>query len=105
MKYILPFLLVTLIVVTLTTCEGCAGLSEHQKIAVSCESAASALDTLTAARAAGKIDATQLLDVIRIYEAGVVPFCVPVAENMTAVQKAAFAAAIAELTRRASEAK
>lgn len=89
----------------LAACSGCADLSTHQKIGVSCESAASALDTLTAAKAAGKIDADRLNDAIRIYESGVVPFCVPVAEDMTAVQRAAFAAAIAELTRRAQEAK
>jgi len=95
----------TLIALTLSACSGCASLSERQKIGVSCETAASALDTLTAARAAGKIDADQLLAVIQVYEAGVVPVCVPVAENLTAVQRAALAAAIAELTRRASEAK
>jgi hypothetical protein len=84
----------------LAACSG-SGLSTHQQIAISCETAASALDTLTAAKRAGKIDAEQLTDAVRIYEAGVIPLCVPVAEDMTAVQRAAFSAAIAELTRRA----
>lgn len=97
------YLLVIALAMALTACEGCSGLSTHQQIGVSCESAAAALDSLTAAKAAGKVTADQLNDAVRIYEAGVVPFCVPVAENMTAVQKAAFAAAIAELTRRAGE--
>lgn len=83
----------------------CSGLSTKQQIGISCESAASALDTLTAAKVAGKIDAEQLGDAIRIYEAGVVPICIPVAEDMSAVQRAAFSAAIAELSRRAAAAR
>jgi hypothetical protein len=92
-----------MLLLMLAACSGCAGLSTQQQIGISCETAASALDTLTAAKAAGKVDADQLLDAIRIYESAVVPFCVPVAEDMTAVQRTAFAAAIAELTRRAGE--
>lgn len=92
--------------VLMTAGAGCqSGMSEHQKIAVSCETAASSLDTLTAAKAAGKVDAAQLQDAIRIYEASVVPLCVPVAENMTAVQRVALNAAIVELTRRAGAVK
>ncbi len=94
-------LMAILLMLTLAACSGCADLSTHQKIGVSCETAASALDTLTAAKAAGKIDVGQLQGAIRIYEASVVPLCVPVAEDLTGVQKAALAAAIAELTRRA----
>lgn len=103
----LRFALFCLIALTLTACSGCTSgsLSTHQQIAISCESAASALDTLTAGKAAGKLDADQLQDAIRVYESGVVPFCVPVAEDMTAIQRAAFAAAIAELTRRAATAE
>jgi hypothetical protein len=89
-------------VLALSACEGCSGLSTHQQVGVSCETAASALDSLTAAKTAGKIDADQLKDAIRIYEASVVPFCVPVVEDMTGVQRTAFAAAIAELTRRSA---
>jgi hypothetical protein len=94
-------LITALLTTALAACSGCADLSLHQKVAVSCETAASALDTLTAAKASGNIDADQLLDAIRIYESAVVPLCVPVADSMTAVQKAALAGAIAELTRRA----
>jgi hypothetical protein len=82
---------------------GCqsGSLNTHQQIGVTCETAASALDTLTAGKLAGKVTSDQLNDAIRIYEGAVVPFCVPVAENMTEVQRAALAAAIVQLNARA----
>ena len=80
---------------------GCQGFSTKQNVAVSCVSASAALDTLVAAKQMGKITNSQLSNAIEIYEKGVVPVCVPVAENMSAVQKATLAAALAELTARA----
>lgn len=79
----------------------CAGLTTKQTVAVSCTSAAAALDTLTAAKTADKITAAQLTDAIAIYKRAVIPVCVPVAENLDAVKRAALAAALAELTARA----
>lgn len=80
---------------------GCAGMSAKQQIGVSCESAASALETLTAAKQAGKISREDLGKAIAIYERAVIPVCVPVAESMSAIAKAELAGALTELTARA----
>jgi hypothetical protein len=95
--------LFALFVALVTTGAGCqsGSLNTHQQVGVTCETAASALDTLTAGKLAGKITSDQLNDAIRIYEGAVVPFCVPVAANLTEVQRVALAAAIVQLNARA----
>ncbi len=83
----------------------CADLSQKQNIAITCTSAASALDAVTAAKLSGKISADDLNQAINLYRRAVLPVCVPVAENLDVVKKAALAAAIAELTARAGGVK
>jgi hypothetical protein len=80
----------------------CAGFTPKQNIATSCVSAASALDAVTAAKLAGKVSAEDLGKAISLYKAAVIPVCVPVAQNLDGVKRAALAAAIAELTARAA---
>lgn len=94
-----------LLFVCMLVLAGCQGFNTKQKIATSCISASAALDTLVAGKQAGKVSNADLANAVRLYETAVVPVCVPVAENMSAVQKAALAAALAELTRRAEYAK
>lgn len=101
--WITRLILVTLLAMTCAF-TGCAGFTQKQKIATACESAATALDTLTLAKQSGKISAADLSKGIAVYKR-TVPVCQPVAENLDAVKYAALAAAAAELTALAGEAK
>lgn len=98
MKRLLLFLIMMVVV-------GCTGFSAQQKVAVACESAASALDTLAAGKMAGKVSNEQLLEAVGIYETAVVPVCVPVAANVSQLKQAALKAAVADLVARAGGVK
>lgn len=100
----MKLILVSLLVLALSACSGCAGFTTHQKVAVACESAASSLDAITAAKTAGKIKNTDLVHAIAVYNR-TVPFCQPVAQNLDAVKMAALTSAVAELTALAGAAK
>jgi hypothetical protein len=90
---------------SLAACGGCAGIqTQHQQIAATCESAASSLDAMTAARVAGKVTAADLDKAITVYKT-TVPFCQPPALSLDVVKKAALASAAAELARMAGEVK
>jgi hypothetical protein len=82
----------------------CAGLSEHQRIAVACDAEASSLQALTAAERAGRISKAQLGQAIDIYKR-TVPVCEPPAQSLDAVQKAALDLAVAELAARVEKSK
>lgn len=84
---------------------GCAGLqTQHQKIGAACETAASALDALTAAKRAGKIDAAKLADAVEVYKQ-TVAFCQPVAEKLSDVDYEVLIDAAATLSAKQSEVK
>ena len=75
----------------------CAGLqTQKQQIGAACETAASALEAVTAAKVAGRASAAQLADAIRVYKPTVV-FCQPVAASLSSVDYAALIRAAATL--------
>jgi hypothetical protein len=78
--------------------------TQHKQIATSCEVAASAMDSLNAARIANRITAAQHSRATEIY-ARTVPVCEPPADSLDSVKYAALAAAVAELSNLAGAAK
>ncbi len=55
----------------------CSGVqTQHQRIAATCDTAASALEALTAAKTSGRITSAQLQQAIDVYKP-TVPFCQP----------------------------
>lgn len=86
---------------------GCAGIqTQHQKIAVTCESVASAADAIAAAKVAGRITEAQRAQAEAVYRK-TVPMCQPVAETLTAAAYATLTGAAAQLAaiQAAGEAK
>lgn len=103
LKSILTAALVAGMVLATTAFTGCAGLqTQHQKIGAACETAASALEAVTAAKIAGKATQAQLQDAIRVYEP-TQQFCQPVAESLSSVDYAALIRAAATLTVKKKE--
>lgn len=101
-KFILLALVATLV---LAGCSGCASLqTQKQKIAVACESAATAADAIAAGVEAGRVTHAQAVVALDLYRA-TVPFCQPTAESLTATQFAQLLAASARLTTLAEESK
>lgn len=93
------------VTVGLAACSGCAGLqTQHQKIGAACDSAASALQTITAAKQAGRVKADDLAKAVKVYE-GTVPFCQPVAEKLSDVEYDKLIGAALDLTVTANKAK
>lgn len=86
---------------------GCAGLTtKHQKIGAACESAATALEAITAAKVAGRATNKQLQDAVKVYEVGVIPVCTPtVAESLSDVDYDALINAAAVLATKSAEVK
>lgn len=98
------FLIVLLAVALLTAlASACAGFqTQHQKIGAACETAASALDALTAAKVAGKIDAAKLNEAIAVYKP-TKAFCEPVATKLSDVDYQVLIDAAADLTTKKAE--
>lgn len=90
-------LLLMVLSVALAMVVACAGLTPRQQMLTACDSAATALDAITLAKAHGKLSKAQLDDAIALYERAVVPACHPVADSPTD----AFQAAVADLVARA----
>lgn len=75
----------------------CAGLqTQHQKIGAACETAASGLEAITAAKVAGKVSQGDLVKAIAVYKT-TVPFCEPVAESLSSADYSALLRAAATL--------
>lgn len=83
---------------------GAACTKQKSNIAIACESSATALDALTAAKIAGRISDAKLREAVVIYRS-TIPYCQPVAESLNISDYGRLATAAAELTQRAGEAK
>ena len=85
---------------------GCAGIqTQHQKIAVACESAASAADTIAIGAGAGRVTPEQATKALAVYRT-TVPFCQPEpVTKLSDVNYASLIAAAGQLTVLAGEAK
>ena len=81
----------------------CAGLeTQQQKIGAACETAASGLEAVTAAKVAGRATKAQLDDAIRVYRP-TAAFCQPVATSLSSVNYSALLLAAATLTAKQAE--
>lgn len=80
------------------------GLTPKDQIAIACDSAASALEVITAAKVAGKISKAELDSAIAAYRP-TVAFCQPVAENLNAVDFGALLRAAATLSAKSAAVK
>ncbi len=98
----MKFLLVAMLSVMLSAC---AGMTTKNKIAAACESAASGLEAVTAAKNAGRVSNAQLGESIALYKRVVVPNCLPVPDSLSSANYAALVTAAAELYNRAGAAK
>lgn len=78
---------------------GCASLqTQQQKIAVACESSASAADAIAIATTAGRVSKAQAQQALAVYRV-TVPFCQPQpVESLSSVDYAALLSASAQLT-------
>jgi len=76
----------------------CQHFTAKQNIAATCDAAATALQTITAGKRAGRVSESQLHDAVNVYEAAVIPVCSPVpAASLSAVDYDALLAAAAKL--------
>lgn len=106
MKKLLAAALLGCVVMATTAFSGCAGLqTQHQKIAVACESAATAADTIASGVAAGRLTADQATKALSVYRT-TVPFCQPEpVAKLSDVNYAALINAAGQLTTLAGESK
>lgn len=56
----------------------CQHFTAKQNIAATCDTAASALQTITVGKRAGRVSESQLAEAIKVYEAAVIPVCSPI---------------------------
>ena len=93
------------LVLTCAGFTGCASLqTEHQKIAVACEGAATAADSISVATEQGRLTAEQASQALAVYRS-TVPFCQPEPlDHLNQVDYTALIAASAQLAALAEEA-
>jgi hypothetical protein len=91
--------LIAAIVITCAAFGGCASFTtQHQQIAVACESSATAADAIAAGVDAGRVTSAQANQALTIYQV-TVPFCEPQPlEQLSQVDYIALVTAAAELT-------
>lgn len=81
------------LVLILSAFSGCAGIqTQHQKIAVACEAAATAADSIAVATEQGRVTKAQATQALAVYKT-TVPFCQP--EPLTKLSSVDYAALIA----------